>query len=291
MNIIRFKGGLGNQMFQFAFYQSLIAQGHEVKGYLGYYEKGADGNPYVLEKVFPNVIVDQCTEEQYQKYNNRYRRETKTHIGCYLNTHVKPFRSVWMEDEDGVFDSEVYKRKNCVFNGYWQSEKYFQNIETIIREKYTFCVQNPQLLELADKIQKEKRVAVHIRRGDYLSELNVKTLGNICNKEYYSKAMEIMSQKVADPKYAFFSDDMEWVKNELRFEDAIYINKKDFEEYEDWYDMYLMSKCSHNIIANSSFSWWGAWLNHNPDKIVIAPSRWLNDGQTKDIWCKDWIKV
>jgi hypothetical protein len=100
-----------------------------------------------------------------------------------------------------------------------------------------------------------------------------------------------MEGKVDNPYYVVLSDDIEWVKDNLYIENAVYIEPKMFDEYSDWYDMYIMTCCKHNIIANSSFGWWGAWLNGNPDKIVIAPDRWFNNEDTPDIWCEGWVKI
>ena len=100
-----------------------------------------------------------------------------------------------------------------------------------------------------------------------------------------------MKDKVGNCKFIFFSNDMEWVKRNYNIENAIYVNSTLFDNYQDWYDMYLMSMCKHNIIANSTFSWWGAWLNSNKEKIVIAPNKWVNLCDYKDIYPDDWIKM
>ncbi len=113
----------------------------------------------------------------------------------------------------------------------------------------------------------------------------------ICTKDYYLRAIEYIRKIEPNSKLIFFSDDLEWVKDNFDIPNAIYCSKNLFEHYEDWYDMYLMSKCRHNIIANSSFSWWGAWLNQNKEKIIVAPSKWIRYAKTPDIWCEGWVSL
>ena len=127
---------------------------------------------------------------------------------------------------------------------------------------------------------------MHIRRGDYLELPQV----NICTRDYYMQAMQKMKALRKETKFIVFSDDKEWIENNFDMQDMVICTANLFDKYEDWYDMYLMSCCNGNIIANSSFSWWGAWLNQNKDKIVIAPSVWNTKRNTPDVWCEDWIK-
>ena len=115
--------------------------------------------------------------------------------------------------------------------------------------------------------------------------------GNICTVEYYNRALKFVKEKLQNPIFYVFSDDLEWTKNNIKIPNANYISDTLFQDYQNWYDMFLMSCCHHNIIANSSFSWWGAWLNTNEDKVVISPNKWINGEHTKDIWCSSWIRM
>jgi len=134
--------------------------------------------------------------------------------------------------------------------------------------------------------------SIHIRRGDYTSNVNSNIHGT-CSLEYYKKATEYMQNKYKDIYYYIFSDDITWVKENLKLENAVYIESE--EKRIPHEDIYLMSLCSNNIIANSSFSWWGTWLNNNLNKTVIAPKRWFEDNklhaQSQDIVCDSWIKI
>ncbi len=124
--------------------------------------------------------------------------------------------------------------------------------------------------------------------GDYV---NHPIHGGICTMDYYQQAIDIMKSKIVNPKFFIFSNDIEWCHSHLKLADAVYITGNKGEN--SYRDMQLMSMCKHNIIANSSFSWWGAWLNNNPDKIVIAPAKWFNDPKinTRDLIPDDWIKI
>ena len=115
--------------------------------------------------------------------------------------------------------------------------------------------------------------------------------GNICTNEYYLRAIAYMREKIENPTFFFISDDIEWVAKQNLVKDGIYIRADSFKRYEDWYDIAIMSLAGHNIIANSSFSWWGAWLNQNQQKIVIAPKKWNNLSNYTDICPPDWIRI
>ena len=148
-----------------------------------------------------------------------------------------------------------------------------------------------KLIMLCDRIVKENAVSVHVRRGDYLTENNKWLYGDICTERYYRIAIEYIQKKVGNCILYFFSNDIEWVKKHYNLENALYIEENMFDSYQDWYDLYLMSICKHNIIANSTFSWWGAWLNQNKNKIVVAPEKWINIFEYEDIYPKEWIQI
>ena len=143
------------------------------------------------------------------------------------------------------------------------------------------------MLEILDK--DENAVSLHIRRGDYLQPKHWATTGSVCQLPYYQNAIAEMSRRVASPSYYIFSDDIAWVKENLPLQNAVYIDWNTDED--SWQDMMLMSHCKHHIICNSTFSWWGAWLNPNMDKTVIVPSRWFQHSEAPDIYPTGWIKV
>ena len=138
-------------------------------------------------------------------------------------------------------------------------------------------------------MQLNNSVSIHVRRGDYLNGYYFETLGKICDIDYYKRAIALINKEVNDPYFYIFSDDPGYVAENLKIENATYV---DFNRGRDsWQDMYLMSQCKHNIIANSTFSWWGAWLNTNLNKIVIAPNRWFANMDNDEIVLPEWIRL
>lgn len=256
---IFYNSGLGNLMFQYALQLSLESKGYNVK---------AIGNASALSKAFKNIQLD------FSSYNTKYD-----------NIFNEPY------DSSSTFIPSLFEidKPSCLLKGYFQTEKYFIDIKEKIIEQYKFNIDD-KALEMGNFIKNNEKpvVGIHIRRGDYLYSPPHK---NICSDKYYDNAILTIQQKLgtSDINFVIFSDDMKWCKE--KYPDYLCIDKNEFDTYEDYYDMYWMSCCHHNIIANSTFSWWSAYLNNNPDKIIITPNKWLNISDTPDIWCNDWIKV
>lgn len=290
MDIIRFKGGLGNQMFQYAFLKALSSQGRKVAGSLGFYANHPGKVKFCLDEVFADISLEIVKEEVFEEIDAKWKviKQDKERLEKFLLDYENCF--FWVERKDGTYDEHVFETSNCVFTGYWQSEKYFSGIKQEILTDFQFSVREKDLRELKNEICSGKcYVSVHCRRGDYLQIPEL--YGGICSENYYKVAMDYFRREIGHPLFVFFSDDISWVKEHFNYPDAIYVEKDMFKNYQDWYDMCLMSCCTHNIIANSSFSWWGAWLNRNSEKKVIAPKRWLNNSETPDIWCDNWILI
>ncbi len=175
-------------------------------------------------------------------------------------------------------------------DGYFQSEKYFIDYTDAIRQD--FSLKGP-LGEAADSIAAQIRsgantISLHVRRGDYLKESDFK---GIANQEYYANAVKYVTEKVSHPQFFIFSDDIEWCKENLSLPaDSVFVSNSDLKDYGE---LVLMSLCKHHIIANSSFSWWGAWLGSNPEKIVVAPKQWSNNHENwyRDIIPATWTRL
>lgn len=189
------------------------------------------------------------------------------------------------------FDSEILDiQDNCYLFGYWQSDLYFKNIREEILQSFHFpkFKENSQNEKVSRRLKDCRSVSVHIRRGDYL-----KVAATLCSISYYEKAITLMKEKVNPELFVIFSDDIAWCKehfgNLIGASETLYVDWNKGKE--SFRDMQLMSLCQHNIIANSSFSWWGAWLNQNPNKIVMCPSRWMPHGTQPDVLPSDWIKI
>lgn len=278
MRLIKVTGGLGNQMFIYAFYLQ-------------------------MKKRFPKVRLDLSDMVHY-----------KVHYGYEMN-HVfnlphtefcinQPLKKVI----EFLFFKKIYERKQppsslrayekkylwplLYFKGFYQSERYFADIKDEVRKAFTFDKRNanPQTLRMSDQIASDANaVSLHIRRGDYLLPKHWETTGSVCQLPYYQNAIAEMNKKLNQPSYYVFSDDMAWVKENLPLKNVVYI---DWNKGEDsWQDMMLMSRCRHHIICNSTFSWWGAWLNPREDKIVIVPNRWFQHSETPNIYPAGWLKV
>jgi len=282
--IVAFSGGLGNQMFQYAFLRNLELSGKKVMADLKAYSNGTLN--FLLTDIFRNIKLELCTEKQKQELVEKNAKEIGRAVKFLIYSESYEYGITKNADlslldiSGGIFYG---MHQNCVFP---------ERVRKELLEDFFFTnVREDKLKRLRDSIAEKNTVSVHIRRGDYLTENNKWFYGGICTEEYYKSAFVYIEQKIGKCTLCFFSNDIKWVKEKYDIEDAIYIEEGMFDDYQDWYDMYLMSVCRHNIIANSSFSWWGAWLNQNEDKIVIAPKKWINIYEYEDIYPKQWVQI
>ena len=181
---------------------------------------------------------------------------------------------------------------SCHLSGYWQSERYFLSSVSAIRNDFSFVLPlDNENRDLAARISQVNAVSLHVRRGDYITNAQNTEIYNACSAAYYEAAVKRISQHVTDPHFFIFSDDIEWVRNFLQIRGQIeYISNNKGEN--NYKDMHLMSLCRHHILANSSFSWWGAWLNASPTKIVVAPRKWfVKPVNTKDLLPQAWVQL
>lgn len=286
MVIIRVWGGIGNQMFQYALYKEFLYKGTEAKLDISIYEKKRIHNGYELQEMF-HIEDDmyaskrECSRLAFYKVNKLSR--------LLMRIPRKTCYTVLKEKENG-YDEKVLNYSNCYLEGYFQSERYFDNIRPDIRNDFIFRKEKDTNVKKWEKLIKDtgrNSVSIHIRRGDYVTlETNDKLL---CNTLYYEKAIEYMSSNIENPIFFIFSNDIDWCKNKFSNLNCYYVTGN--KGASSAWDMYLMSCCSHNIIANSSFSWWGAWLNNNDKKVVVAPKVWSSDKKFTDIIPDGWIVI
>jgi hypothetical protein len=202
-------------------------------------------------------------------------------------------RKEWvMEPQFGYWPEFESIPDHCCLSGYWQSEKYFKRYESAIRGEFAF--RHPldaRNAELAAEIGSVSAVSLHVRRGDYSSNPKTRAIHGLCSLEYYRAAIEHIAKRVELPCFFVFSDDIGWARDHLDVGfRCSFIGHNQGER--NFVDMHLMSLCKHHIIANSSFSWWGAWLNPDPEKTVIAPRRWFaNDTPTGDLIPEEWVRL
>jgi hypothetical protein len=252
MIIVKLKGGLGNQMFQYAAAYSLAQKYKKTlkldTQFFNIKKKRTFGlhnyrifekiiSPQTINKLNPNLLII-----KHKKYNLK-------------PVDIKPNQHVYLD-------------------GFWSSEKYFKEVEKDLR--IIFVPREPlnkQNTELAEHIKNSNAISIHVRRQDYL---NLRNNVDICTLKYYNSSIETLISHINNPEFFIFSDDFKWTKTNIRPEfSTVYVeHNKDRRNY---VDVYLMSLCKHHIIANSTFSWWGAWLNSYKQKIVIYPKRWSSD--------------
>ena len=288
MLVIACTSGLGNQMFQYAYYlnQKTFLQDKCIKFDITWFNKNKGHNGYELEKIF-DVKIDYAELEDIRESGKPINRIDK------IKNKILFKRKPWYSPAPNyaiTYIPELCDHEEGYFLGFWQSEKYFKNVAEKIRKDFNFKVPlDARNLILKTDIEKNNSISMHIRRGDYLEPQN--KLFQVCTIDYYKNAINFIEQHVINPKYYIFSNDIPWCKENLKLQNAVYV---DWNTGADSYkDMQLMSYCKHNIIANSSFSWWGAWLNNNPDKIVCVPEKWfdLPDCETKDVCPDEWIRI
>jgi len=299
MIIVRLIGGLGNQMFQYATARhisiinnttlrlDLSAFAKEI------YKENATWRSFQLS-VF-KLKFEMATGQDIEDVKNSelpfFEKLKYRLLRRNIPAHRKP--EIY-EKQFFSFDPAVLKASaNAYLTGYWQSPLYFDSIRSVLLKDFEF-IENPIKKDypFIEEIQQQNSVSIHIRRGDYVSNPEYLKIHGLCSIAYYQSAIEYICRKVANPAFYIFSDDMDWAKENLQIKNScIYVTGTP--EGKDHFEMHLMSLCKHNIIANSSFSWWGAWLNKNIEKIVIAPKQWMADPaiDTKDLMPANWIRV
>jgi len=285
-SVVHFRGGLGNQLFQYAFFKAQERGKKNVWADITSYNESGR-MPFQLLNVFKNIKM------------NFTEAEEQTKLIASVNSYDDNKNFVLYKEPRAVVETkkievniDLLKTTGGIFKGYFQTYRFADLVKKELLSELVFEIEKSKdLLIISNSIKERGYTSIHIRRGDFLLEHNERYFGNICTNEYYENAMKYIQKKTGKCYFCFFSDDMKWVKEHFNIPGAMYIDKTMFSDYQDWYDMYLMSICKHNIIANSTFSWWGAWLNQNPDKTVIAPNKWVNGCEYEDIYPPEWMKM
>lgn len=262
MQIVQLSGGLGNQLFQYAYYLKLNKQGYET--YLDDISRYKDGKERNNQLCFIGADYVPAKEQDILRLRDKERKITDL---------IR--RRIWgSRDVERLEGDEI--TENGYWIGYWQSAIGYHAIEKELRDNIfgpNFKDEVTQS-EIKGVLDNSLSVGVHIRRGDYLAPEVQNIYGGICTDAYYMAAMEFIRNKYRGCTFFVFSNDSEWVKENYTSKDVVVMEGND--EEHGYRDMYLMSRCKHNIIANSSFSWWGAWLNTNKEKCVVAPDIWIH---------------
>lgn len=289
MNIVQIHSGLGNQMFQYAFFLALQKYHPDTKIDASIYAYRPSHNGYELERIF-GIRPPHATHEERNRLADVSKdiwSVIRRKIGLYRHTtgtlYIEP-------DPANGWAKEALKQENCYMQGYWQSERYFAEIVQEVKQAFTFPALPKEIEPFANEIlQNPNSVSVHIRRGDYLKARRVDDY-SVCGTTYYQKALAHIQTQIENPTYYVFSDEPEWGKEQSLFPDnTIYISGHTGKEA--YIDMQLMSLCRHHIIANSSFSWWGAWLGQQNKSITIAPNKWFRYRLRPDIIPSQWTTI
>lgn len=293
MIIVKVMGGLGNQMFQYSFGRAVsLTKQVELKLDISWFENLPSKDTvrvYELDTFNINPIF--ATANEVNKLEGicgilpRRVCNFISKIGIsFGNSH---FMEKGYRYDSNVFQDETY------FEGFWQSYRYFDSFkEDIIQELTCKLPLEGKNKELSAYIQSCEAVSLHIRRGDYVSNSNASSFHGVSPLDYYYKAIDFISKQVEEPSFFIFSDDIAWVKENLTTEyPTTFVDHNSVNQ--GFEDMRLMSLCKHNIIANSTFSWWGAYLNRYEKKNVIAPKKWFNDPSidTSDLIPSEWIRL
>lgn len=289
MKIVKILGGLGNQMFQYALFLSLKERfPHEqVMIDTSCFRNYPLHNGFEINRIFsqnaPVASWRDILKVAYPYPNYRFWQ-----IGKYI---LPKRKTMYVERKDSSYDATILLQSgNRYYDGYWQHEEYFEDVRESIYKVFSFpAVTDCRNKKIVERIRAVNSVSLHIRRGDYA---NHPLFRGICDLNYYEQAIGYLEENVQPQLYCIFSNDIQWCERHLSDllmgKDVVYVDWN--KGAQSFVDMQLMSLCKHNIIANSSFSWWGAWLNRHPRKVVVSPKKWMNV-ELDDPIPSSWIKL
>ena len=278
MIIVKLFGGLGNQLFQYAIGRKLsLLHDTELRFDLTDF--------YKYKNLYTNVSVVRVDIKKFKvNFNEAVNEELKKFFflkSKFLTFLIKKISSRFFSILNSVFYKNYFYEKNvssfyhkfssyknAYFHGFWQNEKYFLDIRKILIKEINLKKKSNKHIQLLKRIKKSNSVAVHVRRGDFLLP-EIQKIVPLININYYKKSFIFLEKKIKNIRYFFFSDDINWVKKNIKKKNSFYVSG--FNEVED---LFSISKCKHQIIANSTFSWWGAWLNNYKKRIIMAPKKW-----------------
>lgn len=293
MKIVNIIGGLGNQMFQYAFALRLKHENpsEEVKLDISHFGGYGLHNGFELRSVFPSAMLPIATAKDLQRVT--------WHVPNYklsrIVRHIFPLRKTeYVQSADACYqfdEKAILQSGNRYYEGYWQSPCFFDKCRGMVLSEFSFRpFDTDQNRYFSSRLVQDNSIAIHVRRGDYVNHPIYK---DICTLDYYRKAIVEAKKVINDPEYFVFSNDVQWCKDNLN--DLFGKSKVNFvsnnKGTESYRDMQLMSQAECLILANSSFSWWSAYLSSRNDQVVFAPNRWANGFDDADLFPKEWIKI
>jgi len=269
MKIVKFLGGLGNQLFQYAFFLALKQKFKCVKADLIDFEDYELHNGFELETIF-NIKLPKINSFERNLYSQKNRNWSwrKLRRMCFTKN------AYFEESPQFAYAGQIFEEnKSRYYWGYWQHIDYVNHVASLLHKHLIFPpLEDAKNIQIQHLVNNYNAISLHVRRGDYLKEPLFK---DICTEEYYQKSIQYILETQDSPLFVVFSNDIKWCKSEFKDINAIFVEHNSGSN--SFRDLQLMSLCKHHIIANSSFSWWGAWLNDNPDKVVVSPKKWIND--------------
>ncbi|HLO16357.1 MAG TPA: alpha-1,2-fucosyltransferase [Anaerolineales bacterium] len=290
MVLVQLNGGLGNQLFQYALGRKIALDRNTVPRF----ETSAfrtQSREYKLHHY--QVKGSPATEKEVRRFLGWEQNPWLKKVYRLYNSKRPYYRRVIVDEQSVPFDKNILKvPKNVFLRGYWQSEKYFHDIAEILRQDLVLKTPLSGLnREMAKKIQTSLSVSLHVRHGDYATDMATHQTHGLLSLDYYRAAISHILALFPDASFFLFSDDIPWIRENLKI-NATHCYVDHNTDQTDFEDLRLMSLCKHHIIANSSFSWWGAWLCQNPEKVVVAPRQWYRiEIDTRDLVPKDWIRL
>lgn len=293
----KLQGGLGNQMFQYSLGRAVAKRlGTDFQLDVSTYHNLVSGDTprayalgvfNVVEHFAPIVLWSRFYKSIPARAWRKLLRMTKLYREPVPRINV--FRESGYSFDERVFSVAV----DTCFEGFWQSERYFSDVADLIRRDFSLkSGWSAPAAKLATSMANDNHsVSLHVRRSDYVTNKAAATMIGTCSPEYYAEAIALIRQHVAAPRFYVFSDDITWVKANLQLgADVNYVSELGIPDCEE---LMLMSMCHYHVVANSSFSWWGAWLDAKPNKLVVAPARWFADTtqDSRDLIPSTWIRI
>ncbi|REG76920.1 alpha-1,2-fucosyltransferase [Algoriphagus antarcticus] len=292
MNRVAIYGGLGNQMFQYALAIAMDASGIPTRISVNDYLVNRHYQGFELLKAF-NVAIP--IRDRFRIYAMNRLRPILVDVNISLVKSITTkllisSSNVYKEPMEFSYDENVFEQESSYLVGTWQSLKYFESQKKLIKEVFNFNKpRDPFNLKFVNDIESRNSVAVHVRRGDFTKPELSDSRMLYDSLNYYHEAFTIINDSVDNPVFYIFSDDIQWAKENFKGFNFVFVSHN--KGSKSYLDMYLMSLCQHFIIANSSFSWWAAWLADNPGKKVIMPRLWVNKMDCSSIYPEDWISL
>lgn len=287
MVTVRLMGGLGNQMFQYAIGCSMAHDLHE-ELYLDtafYHRPHINTTPWPYQLYHFNIQCKIISNTPLSRLRYYYMR--------FLHLNLFSTYDTYICEESLSYDPGVIQKKGRIYlDGYWSCEKYFLHNADLIRNAFKILTPpDAQNENWSEMIKNTNAVCIHVRRGDYVNNAGANKIYGTISPDYYHRAIEYVSKMVHSPVFFVFSDDIQWAKDNILIPYEVHYMEHN-DSVHGYEDLRLMMLCKHYIIANSTFSWWGAWLGNFSEKIVVSPRNWFSDPDKKiDIIPESWVKM